>query len=164
MGDYETSKDGFHFFWKGILSQWYPSPFTVDGVEYPTAEHWMMAEKARLFEDKITLDEILKSGSPKLAKDWGRRVAGFNQKVWDSHCFDIVVQGNLHKFTQNPDLKGKLLGTGHKILVEASSFDTIWGIGLAQDDFWATNPAVWPGKNLLGLALMKVRNQLQETP
>lgn len=164
MGDYETSKNGFHFFWKGILGQWYPSPFTVDGVKYPTAEHWMMAEKARLFGDTKTLDEILKTDSPKLAKDWGRRVAEFDQKVWDSHCFDIVVQGNIHKFSQNPDLRAKLLGTGYQILVEASEFDKIWGIGLAQDDPWATNPAVWQGKNLLGLALMKVRNELRETP
>jgi len=164
MGDYETSKDGFHFFWKGILSQWYPSKFVVDGVVYWTAEHWMMSEKARLFGDEETLDEILKADSPKLAKDWGRRVSGFDQRVWNSHCFDIVVQGNIHKFTQNPDLKAKLLGTGHDILVEASTFDNIWGIGLAQDDYFATNPAVWTGKNLLGLALMKVRTLLQETP
>lgn len=159
---YETRKNGFYFFWKGPLSQWRHSEFTVDGVRYRTAEHWMMAEKARLFKDKKTLKAIMEAKTPSEAKDLGRLVEGFDRDVWDQHCFDIVVQGNLHKFTQNPKLREHLMNTGSHILVEASPFDAIWGIGMSQDDPNADNPGKWKGQNLLGMALMKVRAVLSE--
>lgn len=93
------------------FSQWFARPFTVDDIEYPTAEHWMMAEKARLFEDDEMLAEILNCSSPKEAKAYGRKVRGFEQDVWSEHKFDIVVRGNLAKFGQHEDLKQFLLGT-----------------------------------------------------
>lgn len=162
MGEYETRKNGFFLFWKGPLSQWRHSEFIVSGIKYRTAEHWMMAGKARLFNDSETLKEILESKTPSEAKDLGRLVEGFDLEVWNEHCFDIVVQGNLHKFTQNPVLREHLMNTGSHILVEASPFDAIWGIGLAQDHPDADNPGKWKGQNLLGMALMKVRAVLSE--
>ena len=53
-----------------------------------------------------------------------------------------------------------LLSTGKRVLVETSPVDKVWGIGLAQDDDAATNPNLWKGENLLGFALMEVREQL----
>ena len=88
-----------HLFWKKTpLSQWTKTPFTVDGITYPTAEHWMMHQKAALFGDTVTADLILKTDSPKEAKAFGRRVRLFDQQAWDERCMDIVVQGNIHKF------------------------------------------------------------------
>lgn len=161
----------FLFFWghqksaagigKTCLSQWYESPFEAGGTTYLTAEHYMMAEKARLFGDGDTRAKILASTRPDTAKALGRVVAGFDDRRWAERRFDIVVAANLEKFQQNPDLKTFLLGTGDSVLVEASPVDSIWGIGLAADDPNAGNPAAWKGLNLLGFALMQVRDRLR---
>lgn len=146
---------------KSCFSQWWESPFTVDGAKYATAEHFMMASKARLFGDTEILKAILACGHPKQAKELGRKVKGFDDAKWLAHRFDFVVQGNEAKFRQHPDLQGFLLGTGDRVLVEASPVDRIWGIGLAGDDPRANDPAQWRGLNLLGFALMEARRKLR---
>jgi ribA/ribD-fused uncharacterized protein len=156
----ETIKDGFVFFWKGIFSQWRKTPFIESGIAYQTAEHWMMAEKARLFGDNASANAILADPSPKQAQAFGRKVRGFDQRRWDEKRFDIVVRGNELKFSQNPEARQRLSDTGSMILVEASPFDKVWGIGMGQEDPRATNPGLWEGRNLLGLALMTVRARL----
>jgi ribA/ribD-fused uncharacterized protein len=145
----------------GCLSQWWPSPFTVDGRRYATAEHWMMWRKAVLFGDEDRARQILTVGHPGAAKVHGARVRGFDEAVWQRERFGIVVAGNLAKFGQHADLRAFLLGTGDRVLVEASPRDRIWGIGLAADDPRAADPATWRGLNLLGFALMRVREQLR---
>ncbi len=146
---------------KSCFSQWYPSDFSVDGINYLTAEHWMMAKKALLFNDHEMLNKILAAEKPALVKQLGREVNGFDEKVWAKSSYELVVQGNKHKFSQNNMLKNFLLQTGSKIIVEASPADTIWGIGLSQDAKEAANPVQWKGTNLLGFALMEVRDQLK---
>jgi ribA/ribD-fused uncharacterized protein len=145
---------------KSCLSQWYDSPFEVNGVIYPTAEHYMMSEKARLFNDHNILEAIQQSVHPGEAKKLGRKVQGFENKIWCQERENIVIQGNYAKFSQHPHLKQFLVQTKSRILVEASPYDQIWGIGLSVDDTRAENPYDWKGLNLLGFALMAVREQL----
>ncbi|WP_031008855.1 NADAR family protein [Streptomyces sp. NRRL WC-3773] len=142
------------------LSQWWPAPFAVDGVRYATAEHWMMACKARLFGDAEAERRAISATHPKQAKDAGRSVRGFDSAEWERRRFEYVVEGNVHKFGQDPALRDYLLGTGSRVLVEASPVDRIWGIGLAADDERAPDPARWRGLNLLGFALMEARRRL----
>ncbi|MBO0934382.1 NADAR family protein [Fibrella aquatilis] len=146
---------------KGCFSQWWPSPFVVDGTTYASAEHWMMAGKARLFGDDDVLPQILVAKTPAEAKKLGRMVRGFVPETWQAACFNLVIEGNYHKFSQHPDLHTYLLQTGDRVLVEASPVDPIWGIGLAQDDPAALDPTRWQGTNLLGFALMVVRDRLR---
>lgn len=145
---------------KSCFSQWYESPFAVDGVTYRTAEHWMMAKKAMLFGDLEIFEKIVISDKPVEVKDLGRRISGFDDEIWTAERYEIVKAGNLHKFKQQPELSEYLLETGNRILVEASPVDRIWGIGLAQDHVDASNPNRWLGLNLLGFALMEVRDLL----
>lgn len=148
---------------KSCFSQWWSGhPFQIDGITYTTAEHYMMAEKARLFRDQTTLAEIIAAKSPAIAKKLGRQVTNFDETIWLRHRWDIVVRGNAAKFAQHADLKTFLLQTGDRILVEASPFDRIWGIGMAATHPEAERPQNWKGLNLLGFALMEVR-QLQES-
>ncbi|MEP6502642.1 MAG: NADAR family protein [Betaproteobacteria bacterium] len=144
------------------FSQWYPSPFEVDGVACASAEHFMMAEKARLFGDRDTLQSILAAATPNDAKSLGRRVQGYDDRRWEAARFDIVVRGNFAKFSANGKLRRFLLATSPQVLVEASPVDAIWGIGLAADDPRAMDPLQWQGLNLLGFALMLVRDRLGE--
>lgn len=146
---------------KHVLSQWRECAFEIDGIRYPSAEHYMMAEKARMFGDDDTLARILAAPHPGDAKAWGRRVRNFARAQWEAGCFDIVVRGNLAKFGQNAELRTYLDSTGEQVLVEASPEDRIWGVGLAVDDPRIQNPAHWRGLNLLGFALMKVRATLR---
>lgn len=148
---------------KSCFSQWFPAAFTVAGETYATAEHWMMAEKARLFGNEDVRQRIIASGHPNEAKKLGRQVTGFDAPMWDAQKLDLVVSGNYHKFSQHAALQEYLLTTGDRVLVEASPVDAIWGIGLAADHPDATQPARWPGENLLGFALMTVRDQLRRS-
>jgi ribA/ribD-fused uncharacterized protein len=142
---------------KSCFSQWFEAPFEKDGRSYPTAEHFMMAGKAELFGDSVMRDAILAADSPGKAKALGRKVQGFDEAKWLERRWDIVVEANMLKFGQNQDLREFLLATNDKVLVEASPFDKIWGIGMAVSHADALDPSKWKGLNLLGFALMEVR-------
>ncbi|WP_125776377.1 NADAR family protein [Antribacter gilvus] len=146
---------------RGCLSQWWPSTFTVDGIPYATAEHWMMAEKARLFRDKDAEQQAIDAPNPALAKAAGRTVKGFDEAVWQRERFEIVVRGSVHKFSSDPGLRDYLLRTGDRVLVEASPRDRVWGIGMGATNDDAENPSAWRGLNLLGFALMEARAWLR---
>lgn len=145
------------------LSQWFPASFEVDGQVYPTAEHWMMAGKARLFGDDEMLAAILAAEDPGKAKALGRKVRDFDQERWAEARGPLVVEGNVEKFGQNPALKDFLLNTGRRVLVEASPRDRIWGIGMGASNPDARDPLKWRGTNLLGFALMEARAALGGT-
>lgn len=143
------------------FSQWWESPFIVDKIKFNTAEHWMMAQKALLFDDKEIYNKIIIAKSPAEAKALGRQVRNFDDQTWNNKRFDIVVRGSLEKFTQQKDLKEFLLNTKERVLVEASPVDRIWGMGLTADSEKAENPKQWNGLNLLGFALMEARDVIR---
>lgn len=149
-----------HLFMKGVFSQFHPARFTVDGLAYSCAEQFMHAAKARLFGDTAMAERIMRSDSPHEHKMMGGRVSGFVEDIWLEHRFPIVLAASRGKFGQNPGLRRRLLDTGDAILAEANPKDCIWGIGLAEDDPAALDPANWQGLNLLGEALMHVRTEL----
>jgi ribA/ribD-fused uncharacterized protein len=163
----------FLFFWghqpqpdasigRGCLSQWWPAPFTVDGVGFATAEHYMMWRKAMLFGDEQIAPRILAAPHPSQAKALGRQVRGFDQATWEAHRFEIVVAASEAKFGQHRDLREFLLATGDRVLVEASPRDRVWGIGLGAANERAEDPRQWRGLNLLGFALMRARAALRD--
>lgn len=151
----------FHFFWRGPFSQWVKSNFVVDN-HYSCCEQFMMFKKAELFNDSDIMQEILDSSNPKEIKALGRKVKNFDNKIWNEHKRDIVFQANFAKFSQNSELKEELLSTKGTILVEASPYDNIWGVGLDESDSRINNPNTWKGENLLGFALTEVREYLLE--
>lgn len=143
------------------LSQWWPVRFTVDDVDFATAEHYMMWRKALLFDDYGIAEKIVAAPHPGAAKKLGRSIQGFAEDTWVEHRYGIVVSGNSAKFGQHPELKRFLLDTGDRVLVEASPVDRIWGVGLTADDPRIESPAEWKGLNLLGFALMEARSVLR---
>ena len=163
------SAEDFVFFWghtpaksgeitQSCLSQWWKCDFTEGGINFCCAEQYMMYRKALLFEDHEHADEILKTKDLKTIKALGRLVSNFDDKVWNEHKSEIVLQGNICKFSQNPELKAYLIGTGDRILVEASPYDRVWGIGMRAGSAGICAPQKWKGQNLLGFLLMEVRN------
>lgn len=147
---------------KSCFSQWYPSPFEVEGYLFNTAEHYMMFQKAMLFGDESAAEKILSSKTPGEAKSIGRTVSNFDGDIWVKHRFDIVVGASVAKFSTYPSLKEFLIRTADRVLVEASPVDKIWGVGLAADDPAIQSPSRWKGLNLLGFALMETRERLMK--
>ena len=149
------------FFWNGIYSQWHLADMVIDGIEYNSCEQYMMHQKALLFNDETIAEDILNEKNPREQKKFGRQIKGFDKSIWDKNCMAIVYEGNYAKFTQNPKLKEQLLATGNRVLVEASPLDNIWGIGMGENDENVDDPSFWLGLNLLGSAIMLVRNQIK---
>ena len=150
----------FTYFWgEWPFSQWSDTEFDDDkGVHYTHAEQYMMAEKARLFGDKDSEKLILEAASPDLQKKLGRGVKNFDAEKWDVVAKHIVYTGNYFKFTQNKAALEALLETKGTLLVEASPYDKIWGIGLTAHD--ARMGKEWRGTNWLGEVLTKLREGL----
>ncbi|MCL1913546.1 MAG: NADAR family protein [Eubacteriaceae bacterium] len=169
-----TNEMDFVFFWQAgdisykpycCFSQWQYSEFREEELasiqNLTCAEQYMMASKAWIFGDEETKQEILEACEPKQMKSLGRKVRNFDLEIWEKTRHSIVLNGNYHKFAQNKAMRDILLGTGDKILAEASPTDTIWGIGLGENNSKATGPSSWRGLNLLGFALMEVRDEIR---
>ena len=168
----ETEALSYIFFWghtnknskpigEFVLSQWYNSPFVVNGVLYKTAAHWMMGRKALLFGDRNTFNRILEADRPEEVRALSQNIEDFDELKWIEWRYEIVKEGNFHKFSQNKKLRSYLLNTADAVLVEANPVDEVWGIGLLPDSKFIKNPYAWNGLNLLGFALMEVREYLK---
>jgi ribA/ribD-fused uncharacterized protein len=153
--DKPNINDRYH---KHVFSQFYLCQFKDDlGNEYCCAEQYMMAMKAKMFDEPM-FNMIMTERNPGRIKRLGRQIKNFNQEEWDKAKFNIVSTGNHYKFSQNPELRQIIIATGDKILVEAAKHDSIWGIG--YNSYNAPTETRFWGQNLLGQALMKVRHQL----
>jgi len=150
------------FFWStqgasGCFSQWFYAPMTIDDIQFANCEQYMMYRKALLFDDVKVAEEILKTDNPKTIKELGRKVKNYDEATWAENRYAIVLNGNLHKFSQNPELLKVLLKHKGKTFVEASPYDRIWGIGYKASNAIG-NEKSW-GLNLLG----KVLTELSQT-
>jgi len=158
----------FVFFWnpdntpESCLSQWTKSDFNVGIGEYSCCEQYMMAEKALFFNDHESRKKIIESDNPFEMKNLGRKVRNFDSEEWNKVKYSIVLNGNYYRFSQNKDMRDFLIATGNSLLVEASPEDKIWGVGLdkSNEDIYDLNK--WEGENLLGFALMELRDELNK--
>ncbi|MFN3930557.1 MAG: NADAR family protein [Brevundimonas sp.] len=152
--------ESFHPFIKGVFSQWHPTAFTLEGLNFVTAEQWMMFAKARLFDDETRAEQIIATPDPAEQKRFGQQVQKFDQSTWDEAKAGIVYAGNLAKFAQNGGALRQLKATHGAMLVEANPRDWIWGVGLSIEDPRVHRPDEWRGTNLLGRVLTKIRTHL----
>lgn len=168
--NFEMSTPPYIFFWLvenkngkpfkyGFLSNWYLAPIVYEGIKYSCSEQLYMAFKAKHFGDNESYQKILATPNPRLAKKLGQNVQNFDIKEWDRVKEEYMYIACFEKFKQNPDLTKKLLSTCNSILVEASPYDKVWGIGM-YGSVAATDETRWQGQNLLGKCLEKVRESL----
>jgi ribA/ribD-fused uncharacterized protein len=152
--------DKFVFFWGGIYSNWFPCNLLISGAHYNCVEQYMMAQKALAFDDMQAYNDVMATPDPSKQKAIGRKVIGFDPKAWNAISKDVVYEACWVKF-QDANLKAQLLATGDKELVEASPYDTIWGIGMGENDPDRFDKTKWRGTNWLGVVLMEVRKNLK---
>lgn len=151
----------YTFFRSGPFSNWYSSKFVLNGVEYTSAEQAMMHLKAIHFKDSETAEQILATTNPRKQKELGRGVKNYVDTEWNDVRYKYALEFLYAKFTQNEDLMQSLLATCDSILVEASPVDTVWGIGLAEDNLDILDESKWRGTNLLGKALTEVKQRIK---
>ena len=152
--------DEFVLFKSGIPSQWYPSPFTIDGVRFVNCEQRMMYMKGKVFGDEEAMREVMLTEDPKRHKEIGRSVKNFDVDTWSAKAFQVVVEANYAKYSQNPELRQFLIDSGDRKFVECAPYDKIWGNGLNISQTLQTPEAMWEGTNLLGKAIMEVRKMI----
>ena len=177
--------------WRCIFSQWYPQNFVgkesihdltkiidtndfekyIKNNTFSTREKWMMICKCLMFAKgvhkakniELLETKLIIENNPATIKKLGRKIQGFDEQIWQQYREQVVENGNYLQFSQNEQMRKILLDTQNREIVEASNYDAIWGIGFSENDAEA-NRSEW-GLNLLGKALMKVRNRLAvETP
>jgi ribA/ribD-fused uncharacterized protein len=119
-----------------------------------------MYHKALVMHDADTAGQILVESNPGKIKALGRQVRNFSETLWEEKRLAIMEAGCYMKFTQNPALCADLLATGRRTLVEASPVDSIWGIGMTENDPLVEIPAQSCGRNLLGIALTNMRSRI----
>ena len=144
----------------GFLSNWYVSSFTVNKIRFSSMEQYMMYQKAVRFGDKEIAAQILCCNEASRIKELGRLVSGYDENQWNGVRQIVVYEGLLAKFSQNEELKEKLKATGSALLAECAVKDRIWGIGLSMKNPDRFERTKWKGQNLLGYALMMVRDRL----
>jgi len=142
------------------LSNWYPSPFTVEKKNFSSMEQFMMYRKAICFGDEAVSKNILSTDDASQIKALGRQVKNYDEHIWNGIRQIVVYKGLLAKFSQNEDLKDRLKSTGEAILAECAVKDLIWGVGLSMKDPNRLDKTKWEGQNLLGYTLMMVREYL----
>jgi len=158
LQDYShTVTDKLVLFYGGPFSQWAESPFKIDGMEFNCAEQYMMFQKASFFCNQDLAQKIMETDYPRKQKAYGRKVRDFNMAQWSKVAKGIVYKGSWAKYSQNNTFKQVLLDTGSRIIVEASPYDKVWGIGLSEDDPRALDHKQWQGTNWLGQVLIDVR-------
>jgi ribA/ribD-fused uncharacterized protein len=146
---------------KDIYSNFYYSKFYINDINFTCAEQALMYKKAILFKDFDTARLILANKIPYEIKQLGRKVKNFKNDIWLEHRDNILYEVLYNKFSQDKYLYDQLLSTHEQILVEASPYDKIYGVGLSEDDDKILDENNWKGENLLGNTLMKVRNLLK---
>lgn len=152
----------YSFFYGGYYSQWHPSKLRINDISYCNNEQFMMAKKADYFGDVKSYNKIMSETDPSIIKAIGRKVCGFTDEKWDLIKYTVVFIANFAKFTQNEKMKNYLLNDNNDVIVEASPTDHVWGIKMGYDEKDKENPHCWKGQNLLGFAIMHVRDILRK--
>jgi len=134
----ECIPEAFTFLWRkeSPFSQHHMCNFYNKEKLNNCYEQWMMEQKALLFDDKKTAARIMQLKDPAAMQLLGRQIRNFDQVVCDENSYNIVHQGNTHKFLQNITLLNAQKNTKGSTSVEASPHDNVWGIAC-----YATEPA-----------------------
>ncbi|WP_412028130.1 NADAR family protein [Deinococcus yunweiensis] len=134
----------------GEFSNFSRHPIELDGVVWPTSEHYFQAQK---FVGTTFVDDMRAQPTPMLAAQMGRRRDLPLRPDWNDVKDDVMRVALRAKFTQHADLRALLLGTGGADIVEHTANDAYWADG-----------GDGTGRNRLGELLMELREQLGENP
>jgi len=145
----------------GCLNLWSPHSITDGTRTFNCGEQAMVVTKALMFGDVATADAIMKITRP---IDMKAKVVGIDKEQWSEHLFNVLVRINVLKAIQHREVMDTLMATGEDILVGASTYDTVLGIGTYAARAKKLTVEEWEGENVLGFAWMAVRDQFNDNP
>ena len=162
------------YFWASVLGNWsrvkegieIPAEYFVSGHSFrvPTSEHVFMYMKARFFGDHEKAKQIITTPDPKTAKKLGREVSGFVEDFWEEHREEAMWTALTLRYNQDERFRNYLAKEEFKDhhFVEANPYDKVWSCGYKEDDPRIDLPEeTWPGLNLLGKLLDKLRLSIE---
>ena len=120
-----------------------------------------MYQKAKCFDDKYIMEEVLKTNDPVRQKSLGRNVKNCNMTIWKEKVPEVMFPILMEKFKQNEGPRRILLNTGSRRLGEATT-ERYWGVGMKLADKNVLNVEKWSGENIVGNLLEKVRTELNK--
>lgn len=120
----------------------------------------MMYQIAVCFSDSVTAKKIMETNDVAKCRKLGRQVSNYDDRIWNGLRQIVVYEGLVAKFSQNEDLKHKILATGDSVLAECNPADRIWGVGLSTNSPERLDISKWRGQNLLGFSLMMARSKI----
>ena len=146
----------------GFLSNFYLANFLdpISKIEFTSSEKYYMAAKAVIANQAQSFHDIMETNDPFIAKEYGSSFEVPGDWEWIKE--NVMENACYFKFSQNKKIAQDLLDTGDAYLVEAAPKDKVWGIGMSEKQARQTDPSMWPGTNLLGKVLMRVRNHLKD--
>ena len=145
----------------GFLSNWYKSPFVLDGTRFTSSEQYIMYRKCLLFGDSVSAMAVLATDDVAKQQAIGRKATGYNEHVWAGSRQIVAYRGLMAKFGQNEELRKQLLATEDAVLVECAASDRVWACGIRLNDPKRFDASNWTGENILGFALMEVRENMK---
>ena len=156
----EKSNDT-HIIFSGELSPYsnfHHSPFTINGQQFHSSEQWIQYQKALMFGDSFTANQILQCKTPLECKKLGYNINGVDKEKWSNIGYKKCFDGIREKFLQNPPLLSMLKMTTPKILAEATQ-DRLWGTGIKLHDTCALDTEKWSGPGWLSRMLHTIRGE-----
>jgi ribA/ribD-fused uncharacterized protein len=148
----------------GYLSLKWPVELEFNSTMYHSAYQAILAEIAKSFNDQENLKRIMLSETADEITYTMEDVPGdkeINETKWNDLFKQLIYDINNIKFNQYPELSNRLLETKNAILGAYEPDDNLIGIGLSLDNIQSKNPINWTGQNILGKALMDIRNKIQ---
>ncbi len=148
----------------GFLSLKWAVQIEYNGTMYNSVHQAIAAEIAKSFNDQNNLQKIMMAESPDEVIYSLDNVPGgseLNEAKWNDLTKQLLYDINIIKFNQYPELAGRLLETKNAVLGAYLPNDNLIGIGLSLDNIQSQNPNNWTGQNLLGKALMNIRDKIR---
>jgi ribA/ribD-fused uncharacterized protein len=130
----------------GWLSNFSEHGFSLDGVSWPSVEHYYQAQK---YAGTEAAERIRQADSPLKARKAGQDRSLVPRPDWDAVKEEVMRRAVRAKFEQNRRLREQLLATGEEELIHESGSDRFWG-----------RSKEGAGENRLGAILMEVREAL----
>lgn len=146
----------------GFLSLKWAVEIEFNGTMYNSAHQAIAAELAKGFNDKDNLQKIMIADTPdEIIYSLDNVPGDANETKWNDLTKQLIYDVNIRKFEQYPELATRLLETKNSMLGAYIPDDNLIGIGLSLDNIQSSNPVNWTGQNILGKALMNIREKLQ---